>query len=314
METIRTSSALTSQTKKKPNGSKKKAWIAYLFLLPWLIGFFGLTLWPFLNSLYLSLTETTLRSSTFVGLQNYIQMFQDPRFLKSMEVTLTYVLLSVPLKLAMALFVAILLYKASLGMTIYRTLFYLPSLIGGSVAVAVMWRNIFGMDGLLNSFLSLLGIAGKEWLGQPDYALYVLIMLVVWQFGSSMVIFLAGLKNVPGELYEAAQIDGASSLSRFLKITLPMISPILLFNLILQTISSFQVFTQGYIITKGGPMDETLFSVLYIYDLAFKQQRMGYASAVSWSLLMLIAAVTAIIFLTSKRWVYYENDTKGSGK
>lgn len=314
METIRTSSALTSQTKKKPKGSKKKAWIAYLFLLPWLIGFFGLTLWPFLNSLYLSLTETTLRSSTFVGLQNYIQMFQDPRFLKSMEVTLTYVLLSVPLKLAMALFVAILLYKASLGMTIYRTLFYLPSLIGGSVAVAVMWRNIFGMDGLLNSFLSLLGIAGKEWLGQPDYALYVLIMLVIWQFGSSMVIFLAGLKNVPGELYEAAQIDGASSLSRFLKITLPMISPILLFNLILQTISSFQVFTQGYIITKGGPMDETLFSVLYIYDLAFKQQRMGYASAVSWSLLMLIAAVTAIIFLTSKRWVYYENDTKGSGK
>lgn len=314
METIRTSSALINPTKKKPNRFKKQAWVAYLFLLPWLIGFFGLTLWPFLNSLYLSLTETTLRSSTFVGLQNYIQMFQDPRFLKSMEVTLTYVLLSVPLKLAMALFVAILLYKASLGMTIYRTLFYLPSLIGGSVAVAVMWRNIFGMDGLLNSFLSLLGIAGKEWLGQPDYALYVLIMLVIWQFGSSMVIFLAGLKNVPGELYEAAQIDGASSLSRFLKITLPMISPILLFNLILQTISSFQVFTQGYIITKGGPMDETLFSVLYIYDLAFKQQRMGYASAVSWSLLMLIAAVTAIIFLTSKRWVYYENDTKGSGK
>ncbi|WP_018886335.1 carbohydrate ABC transporter permease [Paenibacillus massiliensis] len=314
METIRTSSALIDQTKKKSNRFKKQAWVAYLFLLPWLIGFFGLTLWPFLNSLYLSLTETTLRSSTFVGLQNYIQMFQDPRFLKSMEVTLTYVLLSVPLKLAMALFVAILLYKASLGMTIYRTLFYLPSLIGGSVAVAVMWRNIFGMDGLLNSFLSLLGIAGKEWLGQPDYALYVLIMLVVWQFGSSMVIFLAGLKNVPGELYEAAQIDGASSLSRFLKITLPMISPILLFNLILQTISSFQVFTQGYIITKGGPMDETLFSVLYIYDLAFKQQRMGYASAVSWSLLMLIAAVTAIIFLTSKRWVYYENDAKGSGK
>lgn len=293
---------------------KKKTWVAYIFLLPWLIGFFGLTLWPFLNSFYLSLTESTLRSSTFVGLQNYVQMFQDPRFLKSMEVTLTYVVLSVPLKLAMALFVAILLYKASLGMTIYRTLFYLPSLIGGSVAVAVMWRNIFGLDGLLNSFLSLLGITGKEWLGQPDYALYVLILLVVWQFGSSMVIFLAGLKNVPGELYEAAQIDGAGSVSRFFKITLPMISPILLFNLILQTISSFQVFTQGYIITKGGPMDETLFSVLYIYDLAFKQQRMGYASAVSWSLLMLIAAVTAIIFLTSKRWVYYENDTKGRGK
>ncbi|RRJ61975.1 sugar ABC transporter permease [Paenibacillus oralis] len=314
METIQTSSVITTQTKKKATRFKKKAWIAYLFLLPWLVGFFGLTLWPFLNSFYLSLTDSTLRSSTFVGLQNYVQMFHDPRFLKSIEVTLKYVILSVPLKLAMALFVAILLYRASLGMTIYRTLFYLPSLIGGSVAVAVMWRNIFGLDGLLNSFLSLLGITGKEWLGQPDYALYVLILLVVWQFGSSMVIFLASLKNVPGELYEAAEIDGAGSVSRFFKITLPMISPILLFNLILQTISSFQVFTQGYIITKGGPMDETLFSVLYIYDLAFKQQRMGYASAVSWSLLVLIAVVTAVIFLTSKRWVYYENDTKGRGK
>lgn len=310
METIPASPVVKTKTK-TAKASSKKAWIAYLFLLPWLIGLFGLTLWPFINSFYLSLTESTLRSSTFVGLQNYVHMFQDPRFLKSIQVTLTYVALSVPLKLAMALFVAILLYKASLGMSIYRTLFYLPSLIGGSVAVAVMWRNIFGFDGLLNSFLSLFGLTGKEWLGQPDYALYVLILLVVWQFGSSMVIFLAGLKNVPGELYEAAQIDGAGSIGRFFKITLPMISPILLFNLILQTISSFQVFTQGYIITKGGPMDETLFSVLYIYELAFKQQRMGYASAVSWSLLVLIAVVTAIIFLTAKRWVYYESDSKG---
>ncbi|WP_338541859.1 carbohydrate ABC transporter permease [Paenibacillus tundrae] len=314
MENTHSSSVLPIKKRKNASNNKNKTWAAYLFLLPWLIGFFGLTLWPFVNSFYLSLTESTLRSSTFIGLQNYVQMFQDERFLKSIEVTLTYVVLSVPLKLAMALFVAILLYKASLGMSIYRTLFYLPSLIGGSVAVAVMWRNIFGLDGLFNSFLSLIGITGKEWLGQPDYALYVLILLVVWQFGSSMVIFLAGLKNVPGDLYEAAEIDGASSISRFFKITLPMISPILLFNLILQTISSFQVFTQGYIITKGGPMDETLFSVLYIYDLAFKQQRMGYASAVSWSLLILIAVVTAIIFITSKRWVYYENDTKGSAK
>lgn len=314
METVqpRPNLAVTAKTKKA--GKSKNVIIAYLFLLPWLIGLFGLTLWPFINSFYLSLTESSLRSTTFIGLQNYLDMLGDARFWKSMEVTLKYVVLSVPLKLAMALFVAILLYKASLGMTIYRTLFYLPSLIGGSVAVAVMWRNIFGLDGLLNSFLSLMGVTGKEWLGQPDYALYVLILLVVWQFGSSMVIFLAGLKNVPGDLYEAAQIDGAGSMARFFKITLPMISPILLFNLILQTISSFQVFTQGYIITKGGPMDETLFSVLYIYDLAFKQQRMGYASAVSWTLLLLIAAVTAIIFLTSKRWVYYENDTKAGRK
>ena len=171
-----------------------------------------------------------------------------------------------------------------------------------------MWRQIFGIDGLWNSLLSLFGIPGKAWLGQPDYALYLLVLLVVWQFGSSMVIFLAGLKNVPADMYEAAMIDGAGAVKRFLRITLPLISPIILFNLILQTIGSFQVFTQGYVITKGGPMDETLFAVLYIYELAFKQQKMGYASAISWMLLVVIAVVTAVLFFTSKRWVYYENE------
>ncbi|ANY65897.1 sugar ABC transporter permease [Paenibacillus algorifonticola] len=300
-----------STPRKKMSRQKATYLVAYLFLLPWLIGFFAFTFWPFINSLYLSFTQATLTSTTFIGLQNYIEMFQDPRFLKSIEVTTKYVVMSVPLKLAMALAVAMLLFKGSRSMSIYRTLFYLPSLIGGSIAVAVMWRKIFGLDGLWNSFLSLFGIPGKEWLGQPDYALFLLVLLVVWQFGSSMVIFLAGLKNVPTELYEASKIDGANAVRRFFKITLPIISPIMLFNLVLQTIGSFQVFTQGYVITKGGPIDETLFSVLYIYELAFQQQRMGYASAISWMLLVLIAVVTAIIFMTSKKWVFYESETKG---
>lgn len=309
-----TQSPLPSQSLAKNSRGRarsKSAVVAYLFLLPWLVGIFGYTLWPFIQSFYLSLTQGNLQSTLFVGLDNYTRMFSDERFLKSLEVTTKYVVLSVPLKLAMALFVAMLLYKASLSMTIYRTMFYLPSLIGGSIAVAVMWRKIFGIDGLWNSFLGLFGIEGKEWLGQPDYALYLLVLLVVWQFGSSMVIFLAGLKNVPGDMYEAAMIDGAGAVRRFFRITLPLISPILLFNLILQTIGSFQVFTQGYVITKGGPMDETLFSVLYIYELAFKQQQMGYASAISWMLLAVIAIVTAALFFLSKRWVFYENDNQG---
>jgi len=295
--------------KKKPTGNRSRQTVAaYLFLLPWLVGFFGYTCWPFIHSFYLSLTQSTLSETVFIGLDNYVNMFSDGRFLKSLEVTTKYVFLSVPLKLAMALFVAMLLYRSSFSMTVYRTLFYLPSLIGGSIAVAVMWRQIFGIDGLWNSLLALFGIPGKAWLGQPDYALYLLVLLVVWQFGSSMVIFLAGLKNVPADMYEAAMIDGAGAVKRFLRITLPLISPIILFNLILQTIGSFQVFTQGYVITKGGPMDETLFAVLYIYELAFKQQKMGYASAISWMLLVVIAVVTAVLFFTSKRWVYYENE------
>lgn len=295
--------------KKKPTGNRsRQTGAAYLFLLPWLVGFFGYTCWPFIHSFYLSLTQSTLSETLFIGLDNYVNMFSDERFLKSLEVTTKYVFLSVPLKLAMALFVAMLLYRSSFSMTVYRTLFYLPSLIGGSIAVAVMWRQIFGIDGLWNSLLGLFGIPGKAWLGQPDYALYLLVLLVVWQFGSSMVIFLAGLKNVPADMYEAAMIDGAGAVKRFLRITLPLISPIILFNLILQTIGSFQVFTQGYVITKGGPMDETLFTVLYIYELAFRQQKMGYASAISWMLLVVIAVVTAVLFFTSKRWVYYENE------
>lgn len=281
---------------------------AYLFIAPWLIGLLAFTLWPFLHSFYLSFMKADIVNVQFAGLQNFKEMFfEDDRFIKSMGVTIKFVLLSVPLKLAFALFVAVLLEKGIRGMSVYRTVYYLPSLIGGSVAAAVMWRKMFGLDGLLNSFLALFGIEGKEWLGHPDHALNLLVLLVVWQFGSSMVIFIAGLKNVPNELYEASMIDGAGKVRTFFHVTLPMLSPIILFNLILQTIGSFQVFTQGYIITQGGPMDETNFAVLYIYELAFRFMRLGYASAMSWVLLFVIALVSGILFFTSRFWVFYEN-------
>ncbi len=280
---------------------------AYIFLAPWLIGLFAFTMWPFLNSLYLSFQQTNLFESRFVGLDNYFKLFEDDKFLKSMWITIKFVFISVPLKLTFALFIALLLKREMKGMHMYRTIIYIPSLIGGSVAIAVMWTQLFGKNGLLNSFLDIFGFEGSNWIANPKTALLTLIILYVWQFGSSMVIFLSGLKNIPSTLYEACKVDGGGRVASFFHITLPMLSPIILFNFVLQTINSFQVFTQAFLITKGGPMNETNFMVLYIYDKAFSSRQMGYASAMSWSLLLVIVATTGIIFLTSKKWVYYES-------
>ena len=280
---------------------------AYIFLAPWLIGLFAFTMWPFLNSLFLSFQHTNLFESRFVGLENYFKLLQDDKFLKSMWITIKFVFISVPLKLTFALFIALLLKREMKGMHMYRTIIYIPSLIGGSVAIAVMWTQLFGKNGLLNSFLDIFGFEGGNWIANPKTALLTLIVLYVWQFGSSMVIFLSGLKNIPSTLYEACRVDGGGKVAQFFHITLPMLSPIILFNFVLQTINSFQVFTQAFLITKGGPMNETNFMVLYIYDKAFSSRQMGYASAMSWSLLFVIVATTGIIFLTSKKWVYYES-------
>jgi len=287
---------------------KKEIIAATIFLAPWLIGIFLFTLWPFVESIIMSFQQTNLRTSTFVGLSNYIDLFSDRKFIKSITVTLKYVIISVPLKLAFALFIAMLLKDNIKGVGIFRSALYLPSLIGASVAIAAMWTQLFGYSGLINNFLQVLGFRGKAWISSPDTALYVLIILAVWQFGSSMVIFLSGLKNIPTSLYEAARVDGASKIQSFFKITLPMLSPIILFNFVLQTINSFQVFTQAFIITKGGPMNETLFTVLHIYNTAFTNLEMGYASAMSWTLLFIIAIFTGLIFLSSKHWVYYESE------
>jgi multiple sugar transport system permease protein len=280
----------------------------YLFISPWLIGFFLLTLWPMWTSLYLSFTQyDLLQPPIWVGNANYKNIFTDDAdFIQSLKVTFTYVLISVPFKLFFALLVAMLLSKAVKGMSLYRAIFYLPSLIGGSVAIAIIWRTLFGGDGVVNKILGLFGIQGLDWINTPESSLYTLILLAVWQFGSSMVIFLAGLKQIPRDLYESASVDGSGKLRTFFSITLPMLTPIILFNLVMQTIGSFQMFTQSYVVTNGGPINSTLVYALHLYKQAFAYFNMGYSSALAWILLIIIAVFTSIIFSTSKKWVHYE--------
>lgn len=283
----------------------------YMFLLPWLVGFFGLTLGPTLASLYLSFTNFDLLSAPrWIGLENYAYMFTaDARFWQALKVTFTYVIWSVPLKLLVALGIAMLLDKGIRGAGVYRALFYLPSLIGSSVAVAVLWRKLFDRDGIANQLLALLGYHGEPWLNHPDYALGTLVILAIWQFGSPMIIFLAGLRQIPTDLYEAASMDGARKIRQFVFITLPLLAPVIFFNLVLQTIEAFKAFTQAFVVSggTGGPVDSTLFYTLYLYEEAFANFRMGYAAALAWVLLVIIGIFTAISFLTSRYWVYYED-------
>ncbi|MGG5819321.1 carbohydrate ABC transporter permease [Falsiroseomonas sp. HW251] len=292
---------------------RRKAWGAgYVFLAPWLIGFFALTAGPMAASLYLSFTSfDLLQAPRWVGLANYQRMFgDDPRFWNALWVTIRYVVLSVPLKLAFALALAMLLDKGLRGLSFYRSVLYLPSLLGGSVAIAVLWKQIFGYDGLINTALyDLFGIDGPSWISNPSYALETLVVLRVWQFGSPMVIFLAGLRQIPTELYEAASIDGAGPWTQFRRVTLPLLAPVIFFNLILQTIDAFKAFTPAFIISggTGGPVDSTLFYTLYLYQEGFGYFRMGYASALAWVLVVIIGTFTAAAFLTSRYWVHYED-------
>lgn len=286
----------------------------YMFTSPFVLGFLIFTLYPVLSSLYYSFTDYNLMEApNWLGLDNYKRMFmEDDKIGKSFQVTFTYVLASVPLRLIFALFVAMILNVATKAVGLYRSAFYLPSLIGGSVAVSIMWQQIFGDQGLVNSFLNLIGIhASTSWIGNPSTALWTLIALSTWQFGSSMIIFLAGLKNIPKDYYEAAGVDGANAFRRFFNITLPMLSPIILFNLTLQTISAFMTFTPAYIISRGegGPLDQTLLYSLYLYRKAFSHFEMGYASALAWVMLLIVGFLTLLIFKSSTRWVHYE--TKG---
>jgi multiple sugar transport system permease protein len=290
----------------------KKNFEAYLFLAPWFIGLIALTAGPLFASLYLSFTSyDMLQAPTWIGLQNYIRLFtSDSRYLHALRVTFIYVFLGVPLNLAFALAVALLLKQKVRALGLFRGIYYLPSLLGGSVAIAVIWRQLFNRGGVINEGLALFGVNAPNWIGTPQYAVYTLVILHVWQFGSAMVIFLAGLQQIPQELYEAAEVDGATARQKFWSITLPMITPVLFFNLVLGIIHSFQAFTSAYIISGGlgGPADSTLFYTLYLYQQGFKSFHMGYASAMGWILLLIIAAVTAINFLVSRRWVFYGDD------
>ncbi|HZM83285.1 MAG TPA: sugar ABC transporter permease [Candidatus Limnocylindrales bacterium] len=270
---------------------------AYLFLSPWVLGVLLLTLGPMAASLYLSFTDYDLFSTpNWVGLQNYRNLFtDDERFLTSVWVTVKYVLLSTPLKLAAALAVAVLLNRDSMAQGFYRSAFYAPSLLGASVAVALSWRVIF-----------------NAWVSNPSYSLLTLVALAVWQFGAPMVIFLAGLKQIPQELYDASSVDGAGAWRTFRSVTLPMLSPVIFFNLVLETIHAFQAFTGVFVISggRGGPIDSTLFYTLYLYQKGFTEFRMGYASAMAWVLVLVVALITAVLFRTARAWVFYIGDER----
>ncbi|RAZ30501.1 carbohydrate ABC transporter permease [Microbacterium sp. SMR1] len=284
---------------------------AVLFLAPFAIGAVALTLGPIIMSLYLSFTDyNLLQDPGWVGLTNYERMLTDTRLHTSLAVTFTYVIVGVPLQLAVALLLAVVLDKGMRALPFYRSAFYLPSLLGTSVAIAMLWRLIFGADGLFNSLLGFVGIESHtSWIGSPDTSLSTIILLHVWTFGSPMVIFLAGLRQIPGELYEAAAVDGAHAWSRFRAITLPLLTPIIFFNLVLAVINSFSAFTQAFVVSggSGGPADLLLFYTLYLYQEGFGAFRMGYASALAWLLLLIIGAVTAINFWLSKYWVHYDD-------
>lgn len=293
---------------------EKEKYRGYLYILPWIIGFVGLTFIPFLCLFYFSFTDYNIVSAPkWTGLSNYIKIFtQDPKVFASMKATFQYVILSVPCKLITALIVAMLLNQKRKGIGIYRTLFYIPSIIGGSIAVAVMWKNLFSREGAVNSLIeTAFGIKPDiSWIADPKTAMACLILLTMWQFGSPMIIFLAGLKNIPQSLYEAAEVDGANKFHCFFKITLPLLSPIIFFNLVMQIINGFMVFTQGLVITNGGPLNKTLFYQLYVYQQGFKQFNMGYASALSCVMLAIILILTALVFRSSDAWVYYESEAK----
>lgn len=281
----------------------------YLMLAPWLLGFLGMWLIPMVISIYYSLTNfNLLNEPQFIGLDNYVRAFtQDKDFIQALKITFIYVIVLVPLRLIFALFVATLLNKKHKGLGLYRTFYYIPSIIGGSIAVSVVWKQIFGNRGVIMTLLSAIGIEQKtSFLGNPNTALGVIILMGVWQFGSSMLIFLSALKQIPGSLYESAMVDGAKPARIFFKITLPMLTPTIFFNLILQIINGFRVFTESYVITDGGPLNSTLSYVLYLYRRAFNYFDMGYSCALAWILVAIIAVFTIIIFKTQNNWVYYE--------
>ncbi|CAL9354702.1 Lactose transport system permease protein LacF [Nocardiopsis dassonvillei] len=287
---------------------KRENLAAYGFLVPWFVGLALITAGPLLASLYFSFTDYNLIGDhEFVGWANYERMLDDARLHSALKVTFVYVFVSVPLQLALALALAMVLDRGVRGLPLYRSVYYLPSLLGGSVAIAILWRQVFGAEGLINQVLALFGIQGEGWVSHPDHALSTLIVLNVWTFGAPMVIFLAGLRQIPAMYYEAAAVDGASPIRRFWHITVPMLTPIIFFNLVLQIINAFQTFTQAFIVSggTGGPSDSTLFYTLYLYQRGFGAFDMGYASAMAWLLLMIIGGFTAVNFLASKFWVFY---------
>lgn len=286
--------------------------VGYAFISPQIIGLLAFTAVPFIYSLYLAFTDfTALQPENWVGLKNFTNMLtKDPKFWTSFFVTVKFAVVQVPLKLGFALLVAILLAKNTKSIGFYRSAFYIPSILGGSVAIAMTWKHLWGTNGVINGILSSLGLPTVMWLNNTSTALYVLILLGVWQFGSAMLIFLAGIKDIPDTYYEAAIVDGAGRFRCFLKITLPLLTPSLFFNLINGIIGSLQAFNSAYLITNGGPLNSTLYYGLYLYRQAFSFNKFGYASAMAWFMLLVISILTALVFRSSGAWVYYQDERK----
>ena len=284
----------------------KESVAGVLFTLPFTIGFLLFMIVPMGISLYYSFCDYDILSPpVFTGLKNFISMFQDETFFKTLKVTFFFAFVSVPLKLLFALIVAMLLLENSKMSGFYRAAYYLPSIIGGSVAVSILWKRMFAMDGVVNKLLGMAGIQTSfSWLGDTRSAIWVLILLVVWQFGSSMLIFLSSLKQVPQSLYEAAEVDGASAPAKFFKITLPLLTPTIFFNLVMQMINGFLAFTQCYIITQGKPMNSTLLYTVYMYKQSFEFYNTGYGAALAWVMLAVIGLITLFLFATKRFWVY----------
>ncbi len=279
------------------------------YISPWIIGFMVFQLYPFLSSFIFSFTDfRVMGAPRFTGLDNYLTLFkQDPDFIKSLSVTAMYALISVPSKLIFSLLIALLLNAKIQGVGFFRTAYYLPSILGGNIAISALWKIMFMKEGTINQILSGIGIAPIDWLGNPNLSLITISILQVWQFGSSMVLFLAALKQIPLELYEAAKVDGSSRIATFFKITLPMLTPILFFNLIMQSINALQNFTSAFVVTNGGPLKSTYLIGLKLYIEAFTNFRMGYSCAISWILFLIILVLTFVIFKTSDKWVFYDD-------
>ena len=299
--------------KRAPIAVRREERAAHIFMLPWFLGVIFITLGPMIISIFLSLTKYRLIGDPkFVGLDNYAKMLTDTRLQQSLKVTFIYVIVGVPLALMLALAIAVLLNKGVSGLSFYRSVYYLPSLFAGSVAIGVLWRQVFGAEGIINTVFGWFGIdtMGHSWVGDPNSALWTLILLHVWTFGSSMIIFLAGLRQIPQELYEASSLDGCGKWKQFLHVTVPMLTPIIFFNLVMGIINSFQNFAQAFVVSggSGGPVDSTLVYALYLYQQAFGSSRnMGYAAALGWLLVLIVGLLTLLNFALSKKWVHYED-------
>ena len=288
---------------------KRKQWIGLVFIAPWLIGLIGLQVYPFVASLFYSFTEYNIMSSPkWIGLANYVKLFTaDNEFWYSVKVTLIYTIFTVPGKLTVALIVALVMNKNMKGINFIRTIYYIPSLIGGSIGIAILWKLMFQEEGIINSLLKAIHLPTLHWWGDPKTALPTIILLQLWTFGSSFVMFLAALKNVPADLYGSSGYRWSERWKKFVKITLPQISSIIFFNIIMQTITALQSFTNSLVITNGGPLKSTYVLGMKLYTEAFSFYKMGYACAISWVIFIMIMIVTMILFRFSSMMVYYED-------